>query len=430
MDRRDFLKASAGLVAGLALGAVGGYTLGASKPGGETQAGAQASGGGGSTVKALWIYVGPIGDYGWTHAHHIAKERVAEHGWVEAAHLEKVPETQAYDVIKAQLDQGGYNAVFATSYGYMEAIKRLAPQYPEVKFYHCSGPWEEFREHPNVSTYFAEFYQLYYLNGVAAGAVTESCKLGYIPAFLIPEVVRHINAFALGAIHGARVAGKCGGGSQIEVLVAPPLNSWFAPDKARAAAKTLVDQYGVDVLAYTEDSTATIEAAEEYWAEGSRVYSFSHYSDMTQYYKSQGRELRSHLTGQIADWSPIYYILLATQATGGYRKIDVWARLGDYVPIRWRNPKASRAGSPEGAVYLAPLNRDTIPPRALEEIIRLYEDMKELLYEPFTGPLRGYQIDEQGRPQEEARLKVAEGSRLGRDELWYMDWFHESVQRI
>ncbi len=446
--RREFLKLAAAFAGGLVVGGAGGYLAGrATGGGGAATRAAEATGAAGSTgapqaaqtaapagggagkIRALWIYVGPIGDYGWTRAHHDGKEAVdKKFPWLETVHIESVSETKAYEVIKNELERGGYQAVFATSYGFMDAVKRLAREYPEVQFYHCSGPWEEFKDLPNVTTYFAEFYQLYYLNGLAAGAVTETCNVGYVPAFLIPEVVRHINAFAIGAVHGAKIAGKCDSGNRLTVYVTPPLNAWFAPDKARDAAKTLVDQYDVDVIAYTEDTTSVLETAESYWDQGRKVYSFSHYTNMYEYFKRQGRELRSHLTGQIANWAPIYEYLLLKLYAGAAVKEDVWARLGDFVPIRWRRPpQESRAGQPEGAVYLAPLNTQAIPAKALEEIKARYEAMKELLYEPFTGPLRGYRIDEQGRPQEDVKLKVPEGARLGRDELWYMDWFHESI---
>ncbi len=436
--RRDFLKIAAGTIAGLALGAAGGYALALGGRRGVTETVTSTvtttitqSGAGGAIrrIKALWIYVGPIGDYGWTRAHHDAKEAVnAKYDWLEAKHIEKVEETQAYNVIKNELEADEYNAVFATSYGFMDAVKRLAREYPHVQFYHCSGPWEEFKDLPNVSTYFSEFYQLYYLNGVAAGAATQTCKLGYVPAFLIPEVVRHINAYAIGAYHGAKLVGKCNNGDAIEVLVTPPLNAWFAPDKAADATRTLVDQYNVDVVSFTEDTTSTLETAESYWDRGMKVYSFSHYSDMYDYFKKQGMILRSHLTGQIADWTPIYEYLLIKLYAGAPVKEDIWARLGDFVPIRWRRPLAqSTAGMKEGAAYLAPLNEEAIPPEALAFIKARYEDMKELIYEPFTGPLRGYKIDEFGRPQENAREKVKDGQRLGRNELWYMDWFYEKI---
>ncbi|BAA78970.2 conserved hypothetical protein [Aeropyrum pernix K1] len=427
MNRRDFLKLAGAAGAGLVVGGLGGYILSAPR---KQQS--QAPTGGGLSLKALWIYVGPVEDYGWTRAHHDGHMKArSKLGWLESSYIETVSEDKAYDVIKAQLDAEGYDAVFATSYGYMDALKRLATEYPDVKFYHCSGPWEEFRDLPNVSTYFAEFYQLYYLNGLAAAGATETCNLGYIPAFLIPEVVRHINAYVIGAVEGAKVLGKCGDGRNIRVLVTPPLNSWFAPDKARDAARLLVETYDVDVIAYTEDTTAVLETAESYWDQGVKVYSFSHYTDMYAYFKSQGKTLRSHLTGQISDWGPIYVDLLVRQAAGVYEKIDIWARLGDYTPIRWaKSPSESLAGSPEGAVYLAPLNTEAIPAKMLEHIKLRYEQMKELLFEPFTGPIRGYSIDAQGRPQEDPKLKVREGERLGRNPLWVMDWLHENAETL
>ncbi len=380
-------------------------------------------------LRALWIYVGPIGDIGWTHAHDQGR-RYAESRlpWLETHFVEKVREEEAKTVIESQLAAEHYDAVFATSYGFMQAVKELAPEYPDVMFYHCSGPWEEFKDIPNVVTYFAEFYQLYYLNGLAAGAVTETCKVGYVPAFLIPEVVRHINAFALGAVEGARVIGKCGGGEKLEIYVTPPLGSWVAPDKARSYAAMLVEKYDVDVVAYTEDTTAILELAESYWEQGRRVYSFSHYSNMYEYFARKGRRLRSHLTGQVANWGPIYEYLLVKLYAGVAGKEDVWARLGDFTPIRWARPvEESRAGEPEGAVYLAPLNTEAIPARALAHIRARYEEMRELLFEPFTGPIKGYNIDAKGRPLEEPRLKVEPGKRLGRNQLWSMMWFYEKI---
>lgn len=449
-DRREFLKALGAGVAGLIIGAGLGYGLrggGGGQAGTLTEtrtvtvtrtaaAGAQAGGAGGR-LRALWVYVGPIGDYGWTHAHDVGRrnaERIL-HGLVETKYLEKVAEDQAYQAIKQALEQERFDAVFATSYGFMDAVKRLAREYPDVTFYHCSGPWEEFADLPNVVTYFAEFYQLYYLNGIAAGAVTKTCRVGYVPAFLTPEVVRHINAYAMGSVHGAKLMGKCGNGEKLEIYVSPPLHAWFNPDKARQYAETLINQYKVDAIAYTEDSTAVLETAAEYG-----VYSFSHYSNMLEYFtKGKGstspiakRIAKYHLTGQVADWTPIYVYLLAKNITGTAGKEDIWARIGDFVPIRWRRPVSeSTAGRHEGAVYLAPLNTQAIPAKALEEIKRLYEDMKELLFEPYTGPIRGYTIDPaSGKKTGDVEVKVPPGTRWGRNELWSpktMNWFYEKI---
>lgn len=172
--------------------------------------------------------MGPIADIGWTAAHHEGRGYVGTRfgGLVETRFIERVSEAEARKVIESELTRERYDAVFATSYGFKDVVKELARDFKDVKFYHCSGEFEAFQDLPNVTTYFAEFYQLYYLNGVAAGAVTESCKVGYVPAFLIPEVVRHINAFALGAVHGAKLMGKCGGGERLEIYSTSPLKSW------------------------------------------------------------------------------------------------------------------------------------------------------------------------------------------------------------
>jgi len=460
VSRRDALKLlGAGLAVAVAATAGyfatrGGGTTTVAGRGEEKTVGATttaAGAGRGRRIKALWVYVGPIGDYGWTHAHNagrIAAEK-ALGGMVETKYLEKVAEDQAYQAIKQALESEGFDAVFATSFGFADAVKRLAREYPSVSFYHCSGPWEMFRELPNVSTYFAEFYQLYYLNGIAAGAVTETCRVGYVPAFLIPEVVRHINAYALGAVHGARLMGKCGNGDRLEIYVTAPLQSWFDPNKARQAAETLINQYKVDVLAFTEDSTAVLETAAEYG-----VYSFSHYSNMLDYVLKSPKateELKkaikkSHLTGQIADWGPIYTYLLAKKIVGVSVKEDVWARIGDFNPIRWRRGiESSTAGTHEGAVFLAPLNTEAIPAKALNAIKSLYEDMKELLFDPFTGPVKGYTIDPAtGRKIGDVETKIPSGVRWGRNELWgcrtgcdcftqhkpecrTMNWFYEKI---
>ena len=438
LTRRGFVRVIGAGILGLGIGLAGGYALGLGGRGAPQGPGQGATAtvtatvtpAAGRRLKALWIYVGPITDVGWTAAHHEAKERVSREfsQWLEARHVEKVSEDAAKSILETELSRERYDAVFATSYGFKYAVAELARKYPDVMFYHCSGEWEYFEDLPNVATYFAEFYQLYYLNGIAAGAVTNTCRVGYVPAFLIPEVVRHINAFALGAVHGAKLVGKCGGGERLEIYVTKPLLSWVAPDKARDYMSYLVERYNVDVVAFTEDTTAVLDRAEEYQAQGVRVYSFSHYSNMYEYYRAKGRALKAHLTGQIADWTPIYRDFLIKLYMGVKRKEDVWARVGDYTAIRWRKePGESTAGTAEGAVYLAPLNLDVIPARAVEEIKRLYEDVKELLFEPFTGPIKGYRIDGEGKPQEEPKVKVGPGSRLGRDDLWYMDWFYEKI---
>ncbi len=463
-SRREFLKLLGAGIIGLAVGAGAGYAVKSSsvRTVTKTVSGAATTktvtktvvSSTGRKLKALWIYVGPIGDYGWTHAHDVGRREAqkALGRFIETYYIENVPGSEAYDRVKPILEEKKIDAVFATSFDFIDAVRRLAPEFPNIMFYHCSGPWEMFKDLPNVATYFAEFYQLYYLNGIAAGAVTKTCKVGYVPAFLTPEVVRDINAFAMGAVHGAKLMGKCGNGEKLEIYVTAPLRAWFNPSKAHEYAAMLINQYNVDVLAYTEDSTAVLETAAEYGA-----YSFSHYSNMLEYFtKGKGasspiakKVVEHHLTGQVADWGPIYIYLLAKKITGVAEKEDVWARIGDFVPIRWRRPiQYSTAGKHEGAVYLAPINTKVIPAKAVDEIKRLYEDMKELLFEPFTGPIRGYTIDPaSGKKIGPVETKVPPGVRWGRNELWgcstkcwgkcftekepkscnTMNWFYEKI---
>lgn len=177
------------------------------------------------------------------------------------------------------------------------------------------------------------------------------------------------------------------------------------------------------MIAFTEDTTSVLDVAEEYHAKGVKVYSFSHYSNMYEHYKKIGKTLKSHLTGQVANRGPIYEYLLARLMAGVFDKEDIWTRIGDFTPFRWRLQSKDLPLDKARAQ----LNTEVIPAKALAEIKRIYEDMKEMAFEPFTGPIRGYKIDFDGRPQEEHKLKVEPGYRLGRSELWYMDWFYEKI---
>lgn len=148
----------------------------------------------GDKLKACFIYVGPIGDAGWTYAHDQGRKKAeAALPWLETRYVESVPEAQALPVIDRFVREG-CQVIFATSFGYMEAVLEGAKKYPNVIFAHATGV----KRAPNVATYMADFYQVYYLNGLAAGALSKTGKVGYVAAFPIPEVKRHINAFTLG----------------------------------------------------------------------------------------------------------------------------------------------------------------------------------------------------------------------------------------
>ena len=148
----------------------------------------------GEKLKACFIYVGPVGDAGWTYAHDVGRKKAeAALPWLETRYVESVPEAQVVPVIDRFVREG-CRVIFATSFGYMDGVLEAAKKYPDVIFAHATG----IKRAPNVATYMADFYQVYYLNGLAAGALTKTGKVGYVAAFPIPEVKRHINAFALG----------------------------------------------------------------------------------------------------------------------------------------------------------------------------------------------------------------------------------------
>ncbi|MDJ0268994.1 MAG: BMP family ABC transporter substrate-binding protein [Aigarchaeota archaeon] len=367
-------------------------------------------------VKAGYVYVGPVGDFGWTYAHDQGRKWAdARQANVESTYIESVPEAEAAGAIETLLAEG-YELIITTSFGYMDATAEMAEKNPEKYFVHISGyrSGAAGNAPENMSAAFAEFYQLYYLNGLAAGAVTKTGVVGYVAAHPIPEVIRHINAFVL----GANYAYKKRTGKNIKAYV-NWLFSWFDPGKTRTAAVSLIEEKNADVLAFTEDSPTTLQVAEEYTTQkGKQVWSFSHYSDMTQYGPN------SHLTGQIVNWGPLYLEFYRMVATGTWQSVDIWTRIGDYLPWRWRLPvEKSTAGKPEGTVYLAPLN-PAIPSEWQLEIKRRYEEMKELLFEPFSPEGN---LDQPIRDQA-GEVRIGPGERADHDMLWTMDWFVEYIE--
>ncbi|MEM3644657.1 MAG: BMP family ABC transporter substrate-binding protein [Nitrososphaerota archaeon] len=368
-------------------------------------------------LRVGYIYVGPVGDYGWSYGHDRGRRWADERfgvNQVESTYIESVPEAEVSGAITSLVEKG-YELIITTSFGFMDPTAEAAQKYPDRYFVHISGykSGAAGNAPENMSAAFAEFYQLYYLNGLAAGAVTETGVVGYVGAYPIPEVVRHINAFVL----GANYAYKKRTGKNIKAHVSW-IFEWVAPEKARSAAIALVEEKNCDVLAFTEDTPAVLQVAEEYQKKGRKVWSFSHYSDMREYGPT------AHLTGQIANWGPIYLDFYRMVATNSWQTVDIWTRIGDYMPYRWRlPPEKSTAGKPEGTVYLAPLN-PVIPSEWQLEIKKKYEEMKELIFEPFSveGNLGEPIRDQNGE------VRIKNGERADHDTLWNMDWHVEYIE--
>lgn len=375
-----------------------GWLLAACGKGGNGPA-APSAGGPGS-VKAGFIYVGPVGDYGWSNAHEAARLAVMKkYPWLQSVYVESVPEADAARIIDRLVNEEKCGIVFTTSFGYMDATAAAGAKYPKTKFMHCSG----FKRGPNVGTYFAELYQMYYLNGLMAGALTRSHKVGYVAAHPIPEVVRHINAFALGA---AEVD------PQAKVHV-KWLYSWYDPAKAKEAAQALIAE-GCDALAFTEDSPAVIQAAEESTKKGRPVAAFSHYSPMQKFGPA------SVVSGQLVDWEVLYDAILSSLHAGAWDSRDWFWMAREKAVLLGGEP-----GVPVNPAFVAPLKKVSVADPVLGRLSAYDLVMKRLaqfcaptiLFDPFTGPLK----DQKGRP----RLKP--GERAGLPALLAIDWFVPNV---
>ncbi len=421
--RRDWLKAVASFITGAVVGSGTTYlALQSAKTAVEkttTPTDAEKTTTGLPKMRIHFLYVGPIGDYGWTHAHDLGR-RYLERSlcpdpkkWciVETKYVESVPEGETYTYVKKAID-GGAHMVFTTSYGFMDGTKRAAAEFPDKFFAHCSGYFkdiDEWKRLKNFAEYFIDLYEAYYLNGIVAGRMTKTNKLGYVAAFAkLPEVIRHMNAFLLGAREvNPRVT--------MDVI---ELGSWYNPEGAKKAATTLVETNKADVLAFTEDSPAVLQVAEDFQKRGRPVWSFSHYSDMSQYGPM------AHLTGQIVNWGPLYVEMVVRAYLAWVSgDMSIWA---EWPPERprdywWSMKQAyvhySHRENPTDIVM--PIN-PAVPADVRTRVEQRRREVIEGVWDPFTGPLR----DMKGE------LRVGERLRLSKDQLYDMDWYVEGYGQL
>ena len=264
-------------------------------------------------LKVGFIYVGPVGDFGWSYQHdqgRIAIEK-ALGDKVETSFIESVPETDSARSIE-QLARTGHKLIFTTSFGFMEPTLQIAKKYPDVKFEHATG----FKRDKNVATYSAKFHEGRYIIGQIAGKVTKSNTIGYVGAFPIPEVVAGINAFYLGAK-------SVNPNVKIKIVFA---NTWFDPGKEGDAAKALLDQ-GADVITQHTDSPAPLQQAA---ARGK--FAFGQASDMSKFAE------KNILSSIIDDWSPYYVERTKAVLDGTWASKDTFdglakgkVKMGPYV---------------------------------------------------------------------------------------------------
>ncbi len=348
----------------------------------------------GDKLKACWIYVGPVGDYGWSNAHDQGR-KAAEKAlpWLQTQYVESVAEAQA-EAYMDKLVKQGCKVIFATSFGYMDSVLAAAKKHPDVIFAHATG----YKRAANVATYMADFYQLYYLNGLMAGALSKSGKVGYVGAFPIPELKRHIDAFAL----GVRAVNP-----KAKVLVRW-IYEWYKPAAAKEAAEALIAD-GADVLAFTEDSPTIVQVAAK-----KGLPSFSHYSPMQRFAPDEV------VSGQLVHWEKIYIDFLAKVYAGVYtpknlQDVDYWWLLpqgavelgGEYgVPINPKFIPALKAKVVNSPIF----GKLSVYDLVLKELALMRDD--ELAFDPFQGPIK----DRKGN------LRVPAGLRLSKGQLESMEW--------
>jgi simple sugar transport system substrate-binding protein len=351
-------------------------------------------------LKAGFVYVGPVGDYGWSHAHDVGRKFAeSKLPWLETIYIESVAEADSARIIDRLVQGEKVDVVFTTSFGYMEDTLKAGQKYPDKKFMHCSG----FKQLPNVGTYFADLYQTYYLNGLMAGAMTKTNKIGYVAAFPIPELIRHIDAFALG-IKATNPKAK---------LHVKWIYAWYGPDKAREASEALIAE-GCDNLAFTEDTPAVIEVGQEHTEKGRQIYTYSHYSPMQPYGKD------SVVSGQLVDWGVMYVKILQDIYNGTWKNNDEWWLVAEKAAILGGsfeniiNPKF--VGELKMKIVDTP---DSGKISAYDLVVKRYEQMKKGpdVFDPFSGPIK----DNTGK------LMVKEGQRASKGDLLSIMYYVDNV---
>jgi basic membrane protein A len=326
-------------------------------------------------VKAAFVYVGPVGDYGYSFAHDQGRKFLAEKlgDKVETSFVENVAEGPDAERVIRQLAQDGNDIIFTTSFGFMQPTAKVAKQFPNVKFEHATG----FTTGPNMGIYNSRFYEGRAVLGTIAGMMSKSGKGGYVASFPIPEVVMGINAFTL-------AARKVNPKFETQVVW---VNSWYDPAKEADAAKALMDQ-GADVITQHTDSPGPLQAAEQRGA-----IAFGQAWDM------QSFAPNAHMTAIVDHWGPHYVTSVQSVLDGTWKPGDVWGGMKeDFVEMSPFNPKM-----PEDVKAAAQ---------------KIVDGTKDGSYKVFTGPIN----DQSGAEKVPAGTVVPDG------DLLKMDWYVEGVK--
>jgi basic membrane protein A and related proteins len=332
-----------------------------------------AAGGTPEALKVGFIYVGPVGDYGWSYAHDQGRKYLETTlPDVKTTYVESVPEGADAERVLTQLARSGHKVIVATSYGYMDTMLKVAERFPDVVFLHCSGH----KRRANMGTYFGRMYQASYLTGLVAGTMTQKKRIGYVAPIPIPEVIRITNAFVLGvrAVNPA-----------VNVHVVWT-NAWYDPATESEAANGLLD-IGVDVIATQSDSPAPVQTAARRGA-----YGVGFNADASKFAPEK------HLTSAIWNWGPYYVAAVKQVRAGTWKSTDEWWPIGTGIV---------------GLSPFGPVVADTLK----DLIEQRQQDLMAGRFDVFWGPIK----DQSGK------LRIAAGEKPVDEVLLSMNWFVEGV---
>ena len=297
-------------------------------------------------LKIAFAYVGPVGDGGWTFAHDLGR-KAAEKEFgdrIKTSFVENVPESADAERVIRDMASQGSKLIFGTTFGYMEPMLKLAPEFKDVKFEHATG----YKSADNMRVYDVRAYEGAYVSGMIAGKMTKTNTLGFVASIPIPEVIRNINAFTLGA---QSVNPKV----RTKVVW---INKWFDPGKEAEAATSLING-GADVLLQNTDSPAVLQTAEKM---GKLAFGWD--SDMTAYGP------KAHLASSIINWAPYYKKAIKDALDGTWKVETNW----------W--------GMKEGAIDLVGIG-DMVPADVKKMAEDKMAEIKAGKFNVWTGPLMG-----------------------------------------
>jgi basic membrane protein A len=296
-------------------------------------------------LKIAFAYVGPVGDGGWTFAHDNGRKAVEKEfgDKVQTSFVEKVPEAADAERVFRDMASQGNKLIFGTTFGYMEPMLKVAADLKDVKFEHATG----YKQADNMRTYDSRTYEGAYMAGVIAGGMTKTNTLGVVGSIPIPEVIRNINSFTMGAQ-------SVNPNVKTKVVW---VNEWFNPPKETEAAQSLING-GADVLMQNTDSSAVLQTAGK-----AGKYAFGWDSDMTAYAPN------AHLASAVINWAP-YYIKATRDALDG----------------TWKGGTASWWGVREGAIDIVSIS-DKVPADVKTKVDTVKSGLKDGSFVIWKGPI-------------------------------------------